>query len=196
MATYAQVQALILGDMHRDDITAQVQTAMANAIDKVRMERLYFNETQLTFTATLTCDYLLSSALPNMLSIDTLRVWQNSTVSDVDRISWQELQGYDPALTTGRPHSWAVHHQLLRLYPTPNMTTTVEASGLLNLTIGAWCSYAPTLVRALAEVELYTLVTHDLPSAERAANFALYELDAQRRRAPTMASSGEVRPYL
>ena len=196
MATYTEVQNFILGDLHRTDLTTQVQTAMSNAVDKLRLERFWFNESQTSFTATLTSDYAISTVLPRLLQIDTMRVWHNGTPTELDRGHWADFNTLDETLVNGTPSYWAVHHQMLRLYPTPNETMSVEASGLLELSLTAWCSYAPTVVRALAEVELFSLVTHDQGGAARVADFLKLEIEQLRKRGATMATSGEVRGYL
>ena len=196
MATYAEVQALILGATHRTDITAQVQTAMANALPKLRMDRYWFNEVQTSFTVTLTAVYAIGTVLPTTLEIDTVRVWDNGHPVALRRVHWDTLADLDETLVTGLPSSWAVHHQMLRIYPTPNSTASMEVSGLKELSLSAWCSYAPTLVRALAEVELYSLVLHDPAGAQRVAEIVALEKDALRRRTSGMAASGEIRGYL
>lgn len=196
MATYAEVQAQILNDLHRDDLTDQVQTAMSNALTKLRMERFWFNETQTSFTVTVTSDYAITSVLPSLLEIDAVRVWDNGSPIELLRAHWDSLNSLDETDSTGIPSHWAVHHQMLRLYPAPNSTMSVEVVGLKELSLSAWCSYAPMLVRSTAEVELYGLVTHDMQGASRAAEFARNERDAIARRGATMAASGEVRPYL
>jgi hypothetical protein len=196
MATVTEVQNLILGDLHRSDLTAQTATAMSNAVSKLCMERLYFNETETTFTATPTALFDLTTYLPTILSVDAARIWHAGSPTELARAHWSDLQGLDETDDTGLPSVWAVHHQVLRLFPTPNETVTVEVSGLKNLSLTAWCSAAPTLVRTMAEVELFTLVTHDTAGAQRAADFYQLELAALRRRIPTLASGGEVRGYL
>jgi hypothetical protein len=196
VATFNEVRDLILGDIHRNDLTTQVETAMSNVVAKLRMDRFWFNETQASFTATLTSDYDLATVLPTMLSIDHMRVWDNGTPIPVDRAHWAELNDLDETLGTGTPSGWAVHHQMLRLYPTPNETMSVEVVGLRELSATAWCSYAPTLMRSMAEVELYTLVLHDEGSALRAAAYAQGERNSLARRPLTFASGGETKPYL
>ncbi|MCO5761423.1 MAG: hypothetical protein NHG36_07915 [Chromatiaceae bacterium] len=196
MTTYADVQALILGDLHRDDLTTQVQTAMANAVTELRMERLYFTEYQTSFTATLTCNYAVDTVLPSLLEMDTIRVWDNGSPLRLSRVPWQDLADTDETLVTGTPSAWAVHHRMLRLYPTPDSTCSIEVSGLKDLSLSAWCSYAPTLVRATAQIELYTLVLHDEQAAARAAAYAQREKAKLLRRLPSIASGGELRPYL
>lgn len=196
MATYAEVQALILGDLHRTDLTTAVQTAMANARDKVRMDRFYFNEAQSSFTVSTTALYAISTVLPTALEVDTVRVWHNSSPSALRRLHWDTLADLDETLVTGLPSAWAVHHQMLRLYPTPDQSLAVEVSYLKDLSVSAWCSYAPTLVRAMAEVELYNLVLHDPAGAQRAAEAVQIERAALLRRQPSMAASGEIRGYL
>jgi hypothetical protein len=196
MATYAEVLASIMGDLHRTDITAQAQTAMTNACAKVEMDRYWFNEGEASFTVTVTCDYAITTVLPTLLELDTLRVWDNGSPVELERVHWDTLTDLDETLVTGVPRHWAVHHQMLRLYPTPDSTATVQVTGLKSLSVSAWCSYAPTLIRTMAEVELYALVLHDEASAQRAAGYALGEKAALLRRSGTMAASGEVRGYL
>lgn len=196
MATYAEVQALILNDLHRTDLTSAVQTAMANAVAKLEYDRFWFNEGRASFTATATAYFQLSTVLPTILQIDELRAWEDGTVSRLDRTWHDALAGHDEVLTTGSPSHWAVHHQMLQLSPTPDATLVVEASGLLDLSVTAWCSYAPSLVRAAAEVELYGLVTHDVDGLARAAQFVELERVALQRRSPMHATGGEVEPWL
>jgi hypothetical protein len=196
MATYAEVQAMILDDLHRADLTAQVQTAMANVLPKLRMDRYHFNELAGNFTTTTNSEYDIATALPGFLQIDQIRVWDNGTPCLLMRTHWNDLYTEDETATTGCPTHWAVHHQMMRLLPTPDASYSVEALGLADLSLSAWCSYAPTLVRAAAEVELYALVTHDMEGAQRAMEVAKAEREYLLRRQPTFAASGEVRPYL
>lgn len=196
MATYAEVQAMILGDLHRSDITAEVQTAMSNAVVKLRMDRYWFNEDSVQWVTTTNSDYDLAVTLPTLLHIDTMRVWDSGEPMVLDRIGWAELMEHDESDTTGVPSHWAVHHHMLHLYPTPDSSMTMETSGLVDLSITAWCSYAPNLLRATAEVELFGFVTHDLEGAQRVSDLARSEREALLRRSPTAASSGEVRGYL
>jgi len=196
VATYAELQTLILDDLHRSDLTSQVQTAISNAVSKLQHERFWFNETQVSFTATVTSDFDLATYLPTILEFDELRVWRNGSPIRLERTFWDALADSDETLVTGTPSHWAVHHQMLRLYPAPDTTLQVEVSGLKKLSATAWCSFAPTLVRAAAEVELYGLVTHDMAGAERAAQFVTMERNALLRRTPTHAASGEVEGYL
>ena len=196
MATYAEIQALILDDLHRADLTTQVQTAMANVLPKLRMDRYYFNELASGFVTTTNSEYPLGTALPSFLVIDQIRVWDNGAPYVLARSHWPDLYTEDEADTTGCPTHWAVHNQMLRLYPTPDASYSVDVIGLGDLSLSAWCSYAPTLVRAAAEVELYALVTHDMEGAQRAMEVAKAEREYLLRRAPTFAAGGELRPYL
>lgn len=196
MATYAEVQAMILNDLHRADITAEVQTAMSNVLPKLRMDRYWFNELAGNFTTSTNSEYDLGAALPGFLTIDEIRVWDNGTPYVLMRSHWQDLYTEDESDTTGCPTHWAVHHQMMRLYPSPDASYSVEAIGLRDLSLTAWCSYAPTLVRAAAEVELYALVTHDMEGAQRAMEIAKAEREYLLRRPTTFAAGGEVRPWL
>jgi hypothetical protein len=196
VATYAELQALILDDLHRSDLTSQVQTAISNAVAKLGNERFYFNETQVSFTVTATSDFDLATYLPTILEFDELRIWRNGSPIRLERAFWDALADSDETLVTGTPSHWAVHHQMMRLYPAPDTDLRLEITGLKQLSVTAWCSLAPTLVRATAEVELYGLVTHDMQGAERAAQFVTMERNALMRRTPTHAAAGEVEGYL
>lgn len=196
MATFTQVRDLILGDIHRNDLTTQVETALGNAVTKLRMDRFWFNETQASFTASATSDYDLATVLPTILTIDQARVWHNGHPTPLDRVDWEQVNWIDEGLGTGTPSCWAVHHQLLRIYPTPSETMSVEVVGLRELSATAWCSYAPTLMRSMAQVEIYTLVLHDEAAAMRAAAYAQGERAALIRRPATAASNGQIKPYL
>ena len=169
---------------------------MSNAVSKLRMDRFWFNETQTSFTATLTTDYDLATVLPNMIVADYMRIWHNGHPTPIDRIDWDEINWTDETLGSGTPACWAVHHQMLRIYPAPNETMQVEVVGLRELSATAWCSYAPTLMRAQAEVELYTLVLHDESAAMRAAAYAQGERASLMRRPNTFAEGGNIKPYL
>lgn len=196
MTTFAEVRDSVLTDLHRRDLTSQVETALRNAADKLAMDRYWFNETQSSFTVTTTSDYDLATVLPTMLAVDTMRIWNNGTPSVLRRISWDSLAELDETLGNGVPHSYAVHHQMLRIYPTPSGSMSIEASGLKSLSASAWCSFAPVLMRTMAQVEICALVTHDEAGAQRAAAYALGEKESLRRRLATLDSGGEVRPYL
>ena len=196
MATYAEVLALILGDLHRPSMTAEVVTAMANVRDKIRMDRYWFNEATWNFTSTTNSEYDISTSLPDALAIDKIRIQWNGEPMVLDRAHWADIYDLDDDSYTGPPSHWAVHHQMLRMYPTPDQSYSVEVLGLKDLSVSAWCGYAPTLVRAIAEVELFALVTHDMEGAQRAMEVAKAEREYLMRRSPTFQQGGEVRPYL
>lgn len=196
MATYAEVLGLILGDLHRPSMTAEAVVAMTNMRDKVRMDRYWFNEATWGFVSTSNSEYDVATNLPDMLAIDKIRIQHNGDPLPLERGHWEDLYALDDDTYTGPPTHWAVHHQMLRLYPTPDVSYSVEAIGLKDLSISAWCSYAPTLVRAIAEVELFALVTHDMEGAARAMEVAKAEREYLLRRSPTFQQGGEVRPYL
>jgi hypothetical protein len=196
VATYAEVQALILNDLHRNDLTTEVQTAMSNAVTKIQLDRFWFNEHQYSFVATLTAFYDVDTYLPDTLVVDTIRAYSSGSPVALRREHWDTLADLDEVLATGLPSSWAVHHEMLRLYPTPNVSTTIEVSCLRALSVTAWCTHAPTLLRATAEVEIYAMVTHDIQGAARVAEFARVEKEALLRRTAMRMGSGEVRDYL
>jgi hypothetical protein len=197
MTTAAEVRDLILGDIHRSNLTTQVETAMANTLTHLRQDRYYFNEGVTSFTATLATDYEIPTYLPDILEVDELRIWHAGAPYVVDRIDWGEMSTLDESSGTSAPPSfWSVHHQLLRIYPEPSATMTVEVTGLKELSIGAWCSYAPTLIRSYAQVELYSLVLHDDARAMTVAQYAQAERAKLARRLPTFDSGGTLRPYL
>lgn len=196
MTTFAQVRDYVLDDLHRRDLTTQVELALYNARDKLAMDRYWFNEGVTSFTATTTTDYDLATVLPTLLQVDTIRIWHNGTPSTLKRVSWDDLAELDETLGNGVPHSYAVHHQLLRIYPAPSASMSIEAAGLKNLSASAWCSYAPVLMRAMAQVEICALVTHDDAGMQRAAAYALGEKASLGRRLATLDSGGQVRPYL
>lgn len=202
MPTLGDLKTRIYSELHYTESTA-VQNAVESAIRSFIDQRFWFNEAQTTFALSLTTMYSLASKLPNLAELDTLKVWVNSRPYLLSRQPWAKLEDWDAGTGTGTPCDYAIHHEMLRLYPSPSATYTAEASYLKKISMTAsasassvWTNEAFDLIRHRAKALVYAEWMLDTENAQRCETLAQMELDRLQRQTSRFKSTDRVEPYL
>ena len=204
MSTYVQVRNRIADDVRAastaasSDISSQIAQCVLLAIEHYKNERLWFNETTTTLTATSSQNYV--SAPADILIIDDLYL----TVSGRNiRLIPQDLDSiiaYRPS-TNGRPSAYCYYQDRFELdrpadsaYSMPlyyvKALTALSADGDSN----GWTTDGEDLIVFHAEKKLYANVIKDL---EKAASAQAQERDALtvlRARRNDRVMTGYTRP--
>lgn len=133
MSNFSAMQAHVLSDLDRDNATAQVQTAIKDAVKHYNeLKSYWFQEERKTTQIVADQEYY---ALPSDLDqIDTLSVLEDSTLSWVltpKPFSWLEDR-YDPGYTS-RPVYYCQFDQQFRIYPIPDRSLTLNLAYHRNL---------------------------------------------------------------
>ena len=205
MATYGEAVDLILTELARSDtsITAVVEREFIKAIEFYAIERFWFNEARISFTASNTIYYPLSGLSAGMVEIDQLSVTVNSTVIDLCPTTHQELQRMDASGTTGYPTHWSIFAEQIRLYPkaASGSTYQVDLLGtkeLASLTVStqtnAWTTEALNLIAARVEKIVSARKFKDFDAAQMYQVAETQEHERLKMRTERLGSTGKVRP--
>lgn len=175
MATRGNLIDRIISELHLESgsYTAQVINAIDSAVAFYRPERFWFTEGTTSVTLATASSITLSSDLPDSVVIDNIRVADNTgTFYPLVKETWTEFQAHESM--TSEPSYWALHHQMIHVWPTNNATRTVEVEWSGRVTMSAsnssscvWTNEAEELIRLHAECDLCENFLIDLPRADR-----------------------------
>lgn len=207
MATYADLQARIARELHRTDLTSDIQSAIKTAIDFYASQRFHWNEKRWSLTTIGgTKFYGQSTPLPgtlpsDILEIDSITVTANSRIYQLDRMSYTDMDAIDAGTTplAGYPRLWAWYGDQIRLYPTPNSAYVLTISGQYaypDLTADAdsspWTNQAEELIRCRAKRDLCAHVLSDDQMAVRMDGLEQRALRSLKAQSNKLISSGRI----
>lgn len=190
MATLSDIKSLVAGDLHRGDLTAQIATAITDAIDYYSREKFYFLEGRAT-ASTVNGEAFV--AVPSdMQSLDSLLITISGSKSPIERVNYIEIDEMDSGSYTGSPSMWAYYADQIRLYPVPNAVYTItlsyhkKLSALSDNGSNAWTTDARNLIRHRAVWDIYLnyLKAEDMARFAKASELdeygSLIGLDSRR----------------
>lgn len=203
MSTLGDLESRIYREIHKT-LSTDVRNAVLEAVEHYKTDRFWFNEASVSFNVSLTSVYALSTIIPDMVKIDSLKVYQNSTAYLLTRTSWQTLDLVDVGnVTSTTPTDYAVHHEMLRLYPTPNATTSATVIYHKAITLSssatasnAWTNEAADLIRHRAKALLYAGVLLDPAAAQVEQSMENQTLNRLFARSAKITSSGKLKGWL
>jgi hypothetical protein len=175
MATRGTMIGRIISELHLESAsyTAQVINAIDSAVNFYRPERFWFTEGVTSVVMLTTGAVTLSSDLPDSVTIDLVRATDNSgTPYPLTYETWDVFEAHESM--TAEPSSWALHHQLLHVWPTNDQTRTIEVSWSGRITMTAsnssscvWTNEAEELIRLHAKCDLCENFLLDVQAADR-----------------------------
>lgn len=207
MASYGDMQARIAREVHRTDLTADIQSAIQSAIAFYASQRFAGNEKRWSLTTiggtkfygTDTPD---AGTLPaDILEIDSITVTANARIYQLDRMSYIDMDAIDAGTTplAGYPRLWSWYAGQLRLYPTPNAAYVLNLSGQYQLPAlsadadaNFWTTEAEELIRCRAKRELYAHLLLDDPNAIRMDALSKEALRSLKAQANKLIASGRI----
>ena len=186
MTTFAIMRSRIADELHRTDLTTQINRAIETAIDHWGPERFFFNEKFSSFaTVASTQTYSAGNAsLTDVLRVNTMRVNVNSaTRIPLTQWTWQQFIDRDIATAqTGIPDYYVWYADSLLLYPIPNAAYTAQLTVIMRLpevsasatdgATNAWMTSAETLIRQRAKAVVRTDFLRDADALAEAQRLA------------------------
>lgn len=202
MATLGDLKERIYREVHAT-LSVETQDCVMEAIAFYQPMRFWFNEAVATFVATLTTMHSLATAVPGAIAIDSLKaLWAGSTYL-LQRESHNDIEEWDTGNVSGTPSSYAIHHEMLRIYPKPSQTTTIEAAYHKQITLtssndatAVWTNEAADLIRHRAKALLYASVLRNDSAASIEQAMELQALSRLMSRTTKLTSSGRIKGYL
>lgn len=207
MATYADLQARIARELHRTDLTSDIQSAIKSAIDFYASQRFHWNEKRWSLTTIAGTKFYGQSTpspgtLPSdILEIDSITVTANARIYQLDRMTYIDMDAIDAGTTplAGYPRLWSWYGGQLRLYPTPNSSYVLNLSGQYQLPAlsndadtNFWTTEAEGLIRCRAKRELYAHLLLDDPNAIRMDALSKEALRSLKAQANKLIASGRI----
>lgn len=197
MATLADLKAIIIAEMNRDDLEADLADVLQQHIEDACE---YYSDTKFWFnsvltTATTTAD-VATVTIPS-----TVRIVERVTIPAYDTELRERTLAMLPETTTSAiPSHYAYYNDSLRFYPTPDATYTLNIYGVskvaaptLDADTSIWTNEASRLVRAHVRMTLYRDVFLDPDAAQMAMgaigeNLARLQRETGRRLSHRLAT--------
>lgn len=199
--TLGNMIARITREIRRDGLTADITNSIVTAIEQVEHHRFWFNEGQATATAVAGLDTV---ELP-IAYIEADAVWYEDTSSarwTLTPMHWSDMVEQDRT-SQSEPYYYALHHNHMHLYPTPDSTYVLKIDGHHELTeisagasantSNAWLQEAEHLIRPLAKADLYVGRLRNPERAAEQASMAGVALRNLRKRTAQTLSTGRIK---
>lgn len=176
-ATFDTVVSRILDDVYRTDLTAQSQTALRAAIRHYESKPWWPTEARTSIA--VTSEYVTLPVEAKKINHVTIN---NGTVKyTVYRRTFNEIDDWQEASSTGLPTDYCLYNNELRMYPIPDSTYTLNLAldmrlpELTGSAANAWTVHAEELVRRRAAADIAFSILRD---AEAFQGFKLLEKEA------------------
>lgn len=206
MSTYGTMVERIESELVREDLSAQIRTAIKSAVAFYESKRFYFNEGRATLTTEAEREYYglpLNFQKPEALSIErssnywrplTLRTW-----------AWiEEKPRYN--LSFSAPVDYAVFAGQLRLYPIPDAAYRIELGYTKSLPAfsadddsNAWFTDGEEIVRLHAKADLLLNVIRGPEAIQEASAVKQFEKESADRllvETSSRLATGSIEPFL
>ena len=152
---------------------AEIKAAILSAVDHYTRLPFYFLESRSeTFNTVADQEYYGSAdlaAIPNIAHIDRLTITVNSTLTSLDRQSFNYIDAQNSISTrTGRPVDYCYYAKQIRLSPIPDAVYEIRIAGDIRLAelsadadTNAWMTDGERLIRFRASYDLWSNVLAD-----------------------------------
>jgi hypothetical protein len=205
MPTLGAAIAAIRGDINRStDFDARIQEAIVNAIKFYRARRYGFN----TKRSTIVLAGEFTSLSTDFIEMDYAKLEVGSRLKPlVERTYTWINEAKTDASFSSEPVWFGLQERLLRVYPSPDQSYSVQLHYLYDLTgislstsdtttSNAWLDEGYEVIRLHATVEVLEMYIDGPEATAKADRMRLREVEAERelkRRANREQSSGTVR---
>src|ERR1041384_1117477 len=205
MPTLGAAIAAIRGDINRStDFDARIQEAIVNAIKFYRARRYGFN----TKRSTIVLAGEFTSLSTDFIEMDYAKLEVGSRLKPlVERTYTWINEAKTDASFSSEPVWFGLQERLLRVYPSPDQSYSVQLHYLYDLTgislstsdtttSNAWLDEGYEVIRLHATVEVLEMYIDGPEATAKADRMRLREIEAERelkRRANREQSSGSLR---
>lgn len=184
MGTLTTLKARIATEIHRTDLTANIASAISDAILTHQGRRFAFNQRRTTFSTVDGREFYAVTDSPATIptdigEIDRLTVTVNSRRVVVEPQSYEWMEDISMSTSTeDSPSAYAWYQNQLRLYPIPDAVYTMTISYLQKVAEAEttiWSTEAEALIRHAAKKLLYRDVILDAEAASMCAQAEVEE---------------------
>lgn len=181
MSTYYTMKARIENELDRPDLSTFVLDAIKTSIVHYENERFYFNEERAVMDTITSFEYY---ALPSdFQKADSMVITDQSVTYKLEPRPWSWIEAQTRTENQGRPSTFALYRNELRLWPIPDAIyevsmgyvkhfATLSASDDTN----AWMKDAERMIRSFAKAEV---LVHKIRGAEAIAEATIMKQLAQ-----------------
>jgi hypothetical protein len=203
--TYQDLQNRIAGELLRTDLTSQIQTAIARAIEKYAERRFWFNEEVVAGVCTPGGQYV---TYPTGLRIeDAVFIDYNASGPPgypLLKKSAATIEGYYQAVATQtQPSLYCTLNGQIRLYPTPNLAYPLSFVGVFDQPAlanptdsNAWTTTGQDLIVAEAKRMIDRDILRDIEAAQLDGQAVKEALDKLIGETTRRTASGRIKPSL
>lgn len=178
MASFLDLRTNVASDLTRDDLAAQIKTAVLDAVKIHAASRFWFNVTRSKTFATVPgrLNYGASdlAEIPRIIELDRLFMIDGASRYPLDFYQVDDFEMIAASPSEGRPCAYTRADNEILLWPTPNAVWTLRPHMFYRLPplandndVTAWTDDAEQLIRAQAKWLLYTNVIEDEEGAAR-----------------------------
>ena len=199
MSTLSQVRSRIADDLNRDDLSAQITTAIQRAILFYESERFWFSEKKATFSTVASQEaYGSTDGIPTDIGIiDLVQVTISSLYALVHPKPYTDLQFLNSGRVTSDPYFYSYYQENFFFAPIPSQIRTITVSYSQKYTTlsadsdtNDFTVYAEDLIEARARWWLYTRILQDFNAASMAKQEEMDALKALRTKTINVNGSG------
>lgn len=177
--TFLDLQNRIAADLTRDDLTAEIKSAVGDAIDHYETSRFYFNVTRSLTFPTVAGKMAYSGSdlaqIPSIIGLDTLFLFDGTRPLELDKYEADEFEWLQGSMTgNGRPCAYTYIDSQILLWPVPIRVYTIRPHMHFKLDplvadtdSNAWCNDAEQLIRCHAKLLLYSNLIEDTDGMQR-----------------------------
>ena len=161
MTTFAEIKSRIASELHRTDLTTEIDRAVKKAVQYYTSQRTYFNESSATFN-TVANQVEYTNPATGIVELDLVTMNVNGRTQELTPKPWQELAAQDQTSWAGTPSFYGWRAKSIRLYPRPNAVYTVTLYFLQQFTelsddsdTNDWITEGEDLIVNRAKIMLY-----------------------------------------
>lgn len=197
MATFLDLKTKVASEIHRSDLTDEVEEAVLSAVRYYTSQRFWFNEASGTFnTVASQVEYGTGTIPDGIIELDLVTITVNGRVQQLDPYPWQMLASVDQSTWAGIPSKYGWRAEALRLYPRPNAVYTVTCYFLKEFNAlsadgdeNVWTNEGFDLIKYRAKADLFDGVVYSPAMADRSRILENENLSKMLKRSYEMAAS-------
>lgn len=167
MADLATLKSRIASELHRSDLTAQIASAIADAVSHYQTEPFALNQVRGSFNTVAGTEFY--NNLTDVASIDAVTVLVNARKVVLDPWSYLRMEHINSTTNTqSQPWAWAWYDEQIRLYPVPDAVYPLTVSYTQKVGVPAsdgdsniWTTEAEELIRNAAKKRICRDYTMD-----------------------------------
>jgi hypothetical protein len=177
--TLGQMKTDIADEIGRSDLTTQIASKIAEAIDFYQAERFWFSESRdITFNTTATKEFYAEADVPGISTlsfIDYVILYIGSIPWPIARRTDTEIEVLNQnGKMTGQPWNYSYYNEQLRLGPVPDTVYSMRIAAHKSVAPPAsdsevnnpWMTNAETLIRSRAKYLIWLHVIRNFEEAE------------------------------